>query len=709
MKKRLLVLAFLVVMFSCFSLVAGCNNKDEGNKVIPDVPEVSTVQMLLSKATVTLEKREEIVLTAKIDDVAVDGVSWRSSNESVATVSNGKVVAVAEGNAVIIATYENSEARCPITVTDHGLIPGITTNLTSKTLYLLANDYFDLTYFVTYNGKKLDDATVTVDLVCEDQSVSFENNKITALKTSTEPAILSLRGDWHGMEFSSTFEVMVVGNLTAKLSDQMSVNLFNDERGGENTLKFTPKFMVDDEEVLANDYTIIDWEYDEKIVEIDESTKTVKGLSKGSSKVIATFKENQSGATVQAEITVNVDIYSEDKSEIVLDTLYLNQDQFLLKRNEIYGDLSESALEGWTINTVIDVTETTHYPIAVGEELENGNAVINISSVKALGVTGDRKWQIDCDKYSYIVTVPIVEKHGAKDLAGTYSSSEWEYSVKISFVENKDKIEFIDENGNVIETGTFTVTEWKSKDSGILRITTDGTAICNKQVIECFYYVSNGVRQLNLFLNGSYGDAWAYKVVYNGQRNNEDLPEESISGEYKSDEFVYSLILGENSTCSFKSAIAGEISGTYHVNGNNITLSFVKAVNGQTIFEGVISGTNIILDIDGSWAKTFKKVFNSDEGQSVGPDNAKFSGVYRANDRPWIKLDEDGTFVFAFPHYNYEISTTGTYTLRDGVITVNLNAGWYNQGTFTGTYYEQNGKLIIEIKIVYDSKYELVK
>ena len=61
------------------------------------------------------------------EDASDKTVIWKSSNESVCIVSNGKVVAVGHGIAVIIATTEDSGymATCTITVEDASEISSI--------------------------------------------------------------------------------------------------------------------------------------------------------------------------------------------------------------------------------------------------------------------------------------------------------------------------------------------------------------------------------------------------------------------------------------------------------------------------------------------------------------------------------------------------------------------------------------------------------
>lgn len=94
--KKVLLFALAAV-----ALVA-CNKKDEPTKE----------ELKLSQTSLTLKVGETAQLTANL---TVD--SWVSSNSDVATVSDGLVTAVAEGNAVIAATAGDVTKTCVVLVT----------------------------------------------------------------------------------------------------------------------------------------------------------------------------------------------------------------------------------------------------------------------------------------------------------------------------------------------------------------------------------------------------------------------------------------------------------------------------------------------------------------------------------------------------------------------------------------------------------------
>lgn len=86
-----------------------------------DITVTSIVEQIsLDKSSVELLEGEELTLVATIspDDATNKGVTWTSSNESVATVVNGVVTAIKAGQTMVTVTTEDGEktASCKVTV-----------------------------------------------------------------------------------------------------------------------------------------------------------------------------------------------------------------------------------------------------------------------------------------------------------------------------------------------------------------------------------------------------------------------------------------------------------------------------------------------------------------------------------------------------------------------------------------------------------------
>ena len=110
MKRQLISVFALLLIVCCAVGLAACDN---GNKDI-DITDIS-----LDRSVVTLTEGEAITLEVTVtpSNATNYDMDWASSNTSVATVSDGYVVAIAEGTATItVTTYNGFEASCFITV-----------------------------------------------------------------------------------------------------------------------------------------------------------------------------------------------------------------------------------------------------------------------------------------------------------------------------------------------------------------------------------------------------------------------------------------------------------------------------------------------------------------------------------------------------------------------------------------------------------------
>ncbi len=101
--------------------------------VFRDDSQVLVSSITINEKSVTIKEGEDITLSTIItpDNAGEKSVTWSSSNESVAIVSDGVVTAIAEGTATITATTNdgsNLSASCEVTVIESGKILRYTAN-----------------------------------------------------------------------------------------------------------------------------------------------------------------------------------------------------------------------------------------------------------------------------------------------------------------------------------------------------------------------------------------------------------------------------------------------------------------------------------------------------------------------------------------------------------------------------------------------------
>lgn len=106
-----------VAAFVCSCEKEDSKTNDEGKEPVP----VKVASITLSATELKLAPEEEAVLTATFapEDADLSSVVWASSAETVATVSpEGKVKAVAEGEATVSVTAGDVKAECKVVVVE---------------------------------------------------------------------------------------------------------------------------------------------------------------------------------------------------------------------------------------------------------------------------------------------------------------------------------------------------------------------------------------------------------------------------------------------------------------------------------------------------------------------------------------------------------------------------------------------------------------
>ena len=81
-----------------------------------EIVEVSAVELNKTELALDIQEVEQLIATVSPDNATDPSVTWTSSDEAVATVSDGFVTAVAAGTATITAKAGEKSATCAITV-----------------------------------------------------------------------------------------------------------------------------------------------------------------------------------------------------------------------------------------------------------------------------------------------------------------------------------------------------------------------------------------------------------------------------------------------------------------------------------------------------------------------------------------------------------------------------------------------------------------
>ena len=286
------ILAAILVTLSASFMTTGCGPKEE--------PEIAVTGVSLSQNSVTLEIGGTTNLTATVNpsNATNKAVSWSSSNQSVATVNNGTVTAVAEGTATITATAGGKSASCPVTVNKK--VVAVTSVVLDKAeVELETGGTVTLTTSV-----KPDDATdKTVSWTTSDAKIAtVENGTVTAVAEGT--ATITAKS----ADKEATCKVTVKNKVIEVESIELDKSEAEVETG--ETLTLTATVKPDD----ATDKTVTWSTSDARIATVEDGKVTA--IAEGT--VIITVKAGDK----TAECPVTILPGTLDKARRIMEKVY---------------------------------------------------------------------------------------------------------------------------------------------------------------------------------------------------------------------------------------------------------------------------------------------------------------------------------------------------------------------------------------------------
>ena len=307
MKKngfKILILVLLV----CVALMAvtGCSGKQ--GDVTPTADNGSGTSakpaeqyVELSESQIVLDKSNDYTLQCTVVGVS-EPVVWSSSNETVATVENGKVIALAAGDAEIIATAGSLSAKCAIIVEDKGVVP--TMSNYSYDFEIRRTNTYDVSPTILFAGltKDVADAVLTYEVSDSTVATIDESGNATALKEGTTTFTVS--GSFRGIKMLPiTGTIVVKKNITVAMNS-LNVNLFACDPDGTYETQFQMEGAVYVEGVLQNGAELVWSSENEKIATVEKGMIT--GHRAGTVMINAAYTTAE-GDVINAGVVVNVE------------------------------------------------------------------------------------------------------------------------------------------------------------------------------------------------------------------------------------------------------------------------------------------------------------------------------------------------------------------------------------------------------------------
>ena len=269
-------------------ILAQAGEKQDTCWVTVNAKVVEVESVSLNKMELSLEPgtSETLIATVLPENATNKTVTWATSNAEVATVADGKVSALKEGEAVISAKAGGKDASCKVTV-KKGVVAVTSITLNKEELTLVKGEEETLT--ATVNPENATDKTVTWTSSDTGIATVDKNGKVSALKGG-EAIIMAKAG-----EQSASCKLTVKVPVQSVSLDQSSVSL---EEGKEVTLVAT----VNPED--ATDVTVTWSSSDNSVASVDKGV--VKALKAG--EAIITVKAGENEATCKVTVTYQFSI-----------------------------------------------------------------------------------------------------------------------------------------------------------------------------------------------------------------------------------------------------------------------------------------------------------------------------------------------------------------------------------------------------------------
>ena len=376
--------------------------------------KVPVSSVSLSATSLDLMEGDEVTLTATVNpsDASDKNVSWRSSDDRVATVSGGRVKAVSQGNATITATAGDRSATCSVKVGKR-IVAVTSVTLDKKTLKLLVGETATLT--VTVKPDDAADKTVTWSSL-DPKVATVKDGLVTAVKAGI--AVIMANAGGKGDMCNVTVEDPLVAVTSIEL-DQTTLSL---EEGKSATLTATVK--PDN----ATDKTVTWSTSDSKVATVENGKVTA--VKAGTAKITA--KAGDKSAT--CNVTVTAAAIAVTSVELDKTTLSLTEGESYTLKATVKPDNATDKTVTWSasdskIATVENgkVTAvkagTTKITAKAGDKTATCTVTVTAGTVAVTSITLDKTTLSLAIGESYTLTA-TVKPDNATDKTVTWSTSD---------------------------------------------------------------------------------------------------------------------------------------------------------------------------------------------------------------------------------------------------------------------------------------------
>lgn len=314
MKRRLIALFTILLSVS---LIATYSCKKEKDK------SVAVTEVRLDKSATTLVEgdTEELMATVMPENATDKGIEWKSSDESVATVSQtGLVTALKEGSSAITVITNDGGFKATCDVTVNKKVIAVTSVVLGNTeLTLVEGEEEKLAVAVT--PENATDKSVVWESGNESVATVSQEGLVTAVGEGK--ATITVKTNDGG--FSASCEVTVKKKVIAVTGVKLSAASMTLREGDKGTLTATV------EPANATNKNVEWWTSDLDVVSVTSTSGGSNGYveARGAGKATVTVKTGDGEFSASCEITV-------EKKEVPVTGIALEQSSLLLPVGNTY-------------------------------------------------------------------------------------------------------------------------------------------------------------------------------------------------------------------------------------------------------------------------------------------------------------------------------------------------------------------------------------
>ncbi|MBQ3505807.1 MAG: Ig-like domain-containing protein [Clostridia bacterium] len=393
---------WLTVFMLASLAFSACSEKQESEAV------EETIELFAEIAQSKIERFDSIELQALDEETRL---LWSSSNESVAVIEDGRVVALATGETVISATDGDVVQEQTVRIVDEGEKPVIDV----ESLPVLLGSSYEIQANAYFKNRKLEGATFTYSVA--DTSIATLTGATLTGVAYGETSV-TINASWRGQLNVAQKQVPCIVNRNAAIyTDKSEYVVYTMESVMGRTFSTSEQIetivYLDNERVQD---AAVTWEIaDESVATIDQNG-TVRAVDVGETTAVGKCVSN------------GVELFTRNIPVKVEKPYVQTQDDYLFDGNEQYARFENALGTNYTVGKAVNVANGAEYPVA--------NGLIDISSFES----GEYRFALYENSMAFAAEVNVIIAdyivRTAEDLVTMTSDHFTEYIALANDIEN---------------------------------------------------------------------------------------------------------------------------------------------------------------------------------------------------------------------------------------------------------------------------------